>query len=303
MAAPTSLTQLQQMLRDRMDSLAPGQQRIARLLMADPEGTAFRTISEFARRAEVHESSVVRFANSLGLSGYPALVALCRQQVREQAQLVARFDQASAAGESADDLIVAVSDQDQRNVTRTFANVDPESWERAVALLAAAPRVHVIGLRKCFTVAYLLAYLLRLVRPDVRQLGMISGLIVEELRELQPGDVLVGISIHRYSSQTVAAVEHAARKGVHVVVLTDNPASPLAPHAELCFFVECGGVTILRSLTAFVSLVQALATATAVRLGARSRSALLLDEQLLTDLGIYSRGAGDERSGNGHVDP
>ena len=66
MAAPTSLTQLQQMLRDRMDSLAPGQQRIARLLMADPEGTAFRTISESARRAEVHESSVVRFANSLG---------------------------------------------------------------------------------------------------------------------------------------------------------------------------------------------------------------------------------------------
>lgn len=303
MTAPTSLVELQRMLRDRMGDLAPGRQRIARLLLADPEGTAFNTISEFARRAEVHESSVVRFANSLGLPGYPALVALCRQQVRRQAQLVARFDQA-VVGEPGNDLVVAVSDQDQRNVTRTFANIDEESWDRAVALLAEAPRVHVIGLRKCFSVAYLLAYLLRLVRSDVRQLGMISGLIVEELRELQAGDVLVGISIHRYSSQTVAAVEHAARKGVHVVVLTDNPASPLAPHAALCFFVECGGVTILRSLTAFVSLVQALATATAVRLGARSRSALLLDEELLTDLGIYSREAGDdERGGDGRVDP
>ena len=62
MTGPTSLIQLQQMLRDRMGALAPGQQRIARLLLADPEGTASRTSTEFARRAEVHESSVVRFA-------------------------------------------------------------------------------------------------------------------------------------------------------------------------------------------------------------------------------------------------
>ena len=111
-----------------------------------------------------------------------------------------------------------------------------------------------IGLRKCFTVAYLLAYLLRLVRPDVRQLGITSGLIVEELRDVRQGDLLVGVSIHRYSSETVTVVEYAATKGVDVVVLTDNPASPLARHSDLCFYVECGGVGILRSLSAFVSL-------------------------------------------------
>jgi DNA-binding MurR/RpiR family transcriptional regulator len=291
------------MLRERLDGFAPGQQRIAQLLLADPEGCAFRTISEFAQQAQVHESSIVRFANALGLGGYRDLVELTRQQVLEQAQLVRRFDQASAAGASATDLILASSDSDQRNIARTFANVDEQVWERAVTLLAEASRVHVIGLRKCFSVAYLLAYLLRLVRPDVRQLGMINGLIVEELRELRPGDVVVGVSIHRYSSDTVTAVEYAASKGVDVVVLTDNPASPLARHTDLCFFVECGGVAILRSLTAFVGLAQALATAAALRLGADSRSALLLDEQLLTDLQIYAceptEVSAVPRSGNG----
>jgi DNA-binding MurR/RpiR family transcriptional regulator len=288
MTAPTTLSQLHRLLRERMDGFAPGQQRIARLLLADAEGCAFRTISEFAQQAQVHESSIVRFANALGLGGYRDLVELSRQQVREQAQLVQRFDRASASGESANDLILTVSDSDQRNIARTFANVDEQVWERTVALLAAAPGVHVIGLRKCFTVAYLLAYLLRLVRPDVRQLGITSGLIVEELRDVRQGDLLVGVSIHRYSSETVTAVEYAATKGVDVVVLTDNPASPLARHSDLCFYVECGGVGILRSLSAFVSLVQALATAAAVRLGANSRSALLLDEQLLTDLQVYA---------------
>lgn len=300
---PMTLSQLHQILRARMDGFAPGQQRIARLLLADAEGCAFRTITEFAHQAQVHESSIVRFANALGLGGYRDLVELSRQQVLEQAQLVRRFDPASAAGDSANDLILAVSDSDQRNIARTFANLDEQVWERTVALLADAPRVHVIGLRKCFTVAYLLAYLLRLVRPDVRQLGMTSGLIVEELRELRPGDVLVGVSIHRYSSDTVTAVEYASSKGVDVVVLTDNPASPLARHSDVCLFVECGGVGILRSLSAFVSLAQALATAAAVRLGAGSRSALLLDEQLLTDLQIYSCEAGETLTQPGNTQP
>jgi hypothetical protein len=44
--------------------------------------------------------------------------------------------------------------------------------------------------------------------------------------------------------------------------------------------VDTTGVTILRSLTAFASLVQALATAVAIRLGTQSRSELLLDEEL-----------------------
>ena len=32
--------------------------------------------------------------------------------------------------------------------------------------------------------------------------------------ELRPGDVLVGVSIHRYSSDTVTAVEYASSRGV-----------------------------------------------------------------------------------------
>lgn len=301
MHTPASVVDLHRVLRDRLDGFAPGQQRIARLLLTDPEGCAFSTISELAGRAEVHESSVVRFAHALGFSGYPKLVELCREYVRDQAQLVRRFDQAAVIEGSGEHLASAISAQDQRNVARTYATIDETVWERTLTLLAEAPRVHVMGLRKCFSVAYLFAYLLQLVRPGVRQLAVLSGSLAEELRDLQPGDTFVAISIHRYSTDTVTAVKQAVHRGVNVVVLTDNAASPLARHTDLTFFVECGGVTILRSLSAFVSLCQALATATALRLGADSRSALLLDEQLLTDLDSYAVDAGRTTSSTAHA--
>lgn len=296
---PADFAALQQRLQSWLPELPAGQGRIARLLLSDPEGCAFRTISETARIAEVHASSLVRFANSLGLSGYPALTALCREQLREKAQLVNRLESATFVDSAGGDLLGSIAEQDQANVARTLATVDPSEWEQAVGWLAEAPRVHVVGLRKCFSVAYLFGYLLRLVRRDVHQLGAAPGGLVEELRDLAEGDVLVGISIHRYSRETLAAVALAAERGLRVVVLTDNPSSPLARHADACFYVECGGATILRSMVGFVSLVQALVTATAVKLGTRSRSALLQEEELLSTLGLYVEHEADGESMSG----
>jgi DNA-binding MurR/RpiR family transcriptional regulator len=284
---PRNYAELRAQLQARMPTLAAGQRRIARVLLADPEATAFRSIGETAKVAEVHESSLVRFATALGLPGYPALVRLCRQQLAEQAQLVSRFERASELSET-EGLLGAVVEHDQQNIARTFARLDQAGWQRTVELLTAANHVYVMGLRKCFSVAYLLAYLLRMVRPGVRQFAPGTGMLVEDLRDLAEGDVFVALAIHRYTADTVRAIAEAKRRGLHTVALTDNPASPLVPHADVTCYVETGGVTLLRSLAAFVSLVQALATAVALRGGTTARSELLVDEELLDGFAVYA---------------
>ncbi|TCO54841.1 MurR/RpiR family transcriptional regulator [Actinocrispum wychmicini] len=283
---PAGYDQLADLLRTRWPKLAAGQRRIANLLLTDPEGTAFRSISETAKLAEVHESSLVRFAAALGLSGYPALAQLCRAQLAEQAQLVRRFEQ---AGEHSgpDTLLAAVAEHDGRNLARTFAMIDPARWQRAVEMLADAPAVSVIGLRKCFTVAYLLNYLLHVARPGVRQLATTPGLLVDDLRDLSEGDTLVAVSIHRYTADTVRALAYAKAHGLQTIALTDNAGSPLAEHADVTLYIETSGVTIMRSLTAFIAVVQALATDVAVRLGGNTRAELLADEKLLEDFDVY----------------
>ena len=266
--------------------LAPGQQRLANIVLSDPESCAFWTVSDIARAAEVHESSAVRFATSLGLSGYPALVALCRQQLTEQAQLLRRFERAKELGD-ADNLLAAAATDDQRNVERTLARIDATTWDRAVELLADAPAVHVLGMRKVFSVAHLLSYLLHLVRRNVVQINPTPGMLVDELRDIEAGDAFVAISIHRYTADTVRALEYAKERGLSTMALTDNAASPLVAHADPALYVETSGAMLLRSTTAFTAVVQALATAVAVRLGTNSRDELLQDERLLDLFDIY----------------
>ena len=78
---------------------------------------------------------------------------------------------------------------------------------------------------------------------------------------------------------------------VTAIALTDNPASPLAQSAKHAFYLDTTGVSVLRSMTAFVVFVQAMATAVAAARGTEARSSLLVEEELLDTFGVYHGGS------------
>jgi len=298
---PQSFDELVRLLQGSLATLSDGHARIARQVLSDPEGCAFMTISELATTVGVNESTVVRFASRLGLDGYPALTALCRERLREQAQLVGRFErlqqlagqdgrrppESKRRGERLSAPLESLAVSDQRNIVRTFARVDPKDWQRAVRAATRSRNVYVIGLRKCYAVAYLLAYLLGLIRDDVRHVASEAGTLADAVRQVGPRDTFIAISIHRYTRETVRALRFAHRRGAYTIALTDNAASPLAQHADVSFYIDTSSSSVLRSLSAFVSLVQAFAAAVAVESGTKARSSLLLEEDVLRDFEVY----------------
>jgi DNA-binding MurR/RpiR family transcriptional regulator len=286
-AAPTGYKELEELLRERFDAFTPQQQRLAQRLLSDPEGCAFQTVSQLAESADVDPSTVVRFAATLGLTGYPDLARLCQQRLREQAQLLERFGTLTYLEDVGDGLLPRTATYDQANITRTFANVDPDDWARATKALAHARMVRIVGLRKSFAPASLLTTLLGLIRDDVRHLNAVHTGLPDDLRRLRSDDAVVALSIHRYTHATVQSLAFARRRGATTIAFTDNAASPLVPHADVVFYVEVAGATILRSVTAIISLVQALASAVATELGADTRESLLVEEELLAEFGVY----------------
>lgn len=238
------------------------------------------------------EPTVIRFASGLGLDGYPALVRLCRQYLREQAQLVRRYDSLEQRG----DLVENGVALDHTNITRTFARIDRESLAATIGLLAESSRVHVLGLRKCHAPAYLLAYLLRMLRDDVELITATAGSLTDELRRVREDDCFVAISIHRYSAATVLGARWARECGAKVVALTDNASSPLVGSADHTFYVEAASPSVLRSMTAFTTLVQTLAAGVAQAAGRNAREHLLVEEQLLAEFGVYTAGPDKPRA-------
>ncbi|MGW5124896.1 MurR/RpiR family transcriptional regulator [Streptomyces sp. NPDC004069] len=286
-SAPQTFDELLAELRRRGTSLTPSQRRLADRVMADPEGVAFMTVSELANAVGVNEATVVRFASGLGLDGYPGLTRLCQQQLREQAQLLHRYNNLEQLTAEGGDPLERAAALDQANIARTFARVPSAQWQETISALAKSPSVHVMGLRKCHAPAYLMGYLLGMLREEVHTVTAAAGSLTDELRRVRAGDCFVAVSIHRYSAETVKALQWARNRGARCVALTDNPASPLATAAHHPFYIDAAGPSVLRSMTAFTSLVQALAAGVAQERGLGARSTLLQEEELLEEFGIY----------------
>lgn len=287
-AGPSTFAELLTELRARRDTLSPAHRKLADRVMADPEAVAFMTVSEMAAATGVNEATVVRFATAFGLKGYPGLTRLCREWLREQAQLLRRFDNLEQLSDADGGILPRVLAYDRANIARTFSRVDEQVWRTAVHRLTEAPRVHVMGMRKCHAPAYLLAYLLGMLREDVSLTTAAAGALTDDLRAVRAGDCFVAMSIHPYTADTVRAARWARSVGAHVIALTDNPASPLAASAHEVFYVDASAATVLRSMTAFVALVQALAAEVARHNGQDARAALLQEERLLRDFQVYA---------------
>jgi DNA-binding MurR/RpiR family transcriptional regulator len=291
-SAPQTFDELAERLRELQPRLSAAHKRLARRVLGDPEGTAFQSVRELADAAGVDQSTVVRFAQAVGLPGFPALRSLCAQRLTQQALLVRRFDELAALDSRWGEGIEHAAQLDQHNLRRTFARVDLTAWDEIVRALSGAGTVYVVGLRKSFAPAYLLWYLLQLTRDQVLSVTPGTGTLVDQLRRIGPDDLCVAISIHPYAHDTVAALALAHDAQAGTLALTDTPASPLARLATWTLLVDTASNGVLRSMTGFVSLVQALAGAVAAHRGGKSRDALALEEALLERFHVYAREPG-----------
>lgn len=243
-------------LSRRFDELTGSQKRIVEFIVRNPEQIAFMTLEKLAETIGVSPSTVVRFCYRLGYDGFTDL------QSDVQAWLRARLNVQggrSPAGEPAGStLLDQAIDRDLRNLQETRRLLRPEDVQRAVDLIVAARQVCVTGIRSTHGVAAALTLGLNKVQGNALLLGSPDDALSEQMVSMSPDDVLVAISFPRYSTRPLDAARYAHQRGIKVVAITDSLISPLARLADVVLLCAYEGLGVQNSLTAPLSLVQAM---------------------------------------------
>ena len=78
-------------IQENMAGFSKGQKRIAGYILSDYDKAAFMTASRLGRLTGVSESTVVRFAASLGYDGYPAMQRALQEMVRSKLTSIQRI--------------------------------------------------------------------------------------------------------------------------------------------------------------------------------------------------------------------
>ncbi len=250
-------------LQTRAPSFSKGQRLIAKYISEFYDKAAFMTANRLGKTVGVSESTVVRFAVELGYDGYPSMQKAMQEMVLNRLTSVQRIEVANdRIGDQ--DVVSLVLQSDMEKLRQTGDTVNRQEFRAAVEAIAAARRVLILGVRSAAPLASFLGYYLGYMLPDVRTVTTSgAGEMFEQIVGVGSQDVVIAISFPRYSTATVKGAAYCRSTGATVVSLTDTRLSPLGENSDYVLVAKSDMVSLVDSLVAPLSIVNALIVAIA----------------------------------------
>jgi RpiR family transcriptional regulator, carbohydrate utilization regulator len=214
-------------IRASIPALPPAEQRVAKLVLADPRSFASLPVGELADRSHVSKPTVVRFCRSVGYDGLADFKLKLAGSVNEGVPFVHRsVDDDDKAG----DIVVKVIDNAVAALLRYRNAAAGQSVERAIAALADAcrsgRRIEFYGVGNSGIVAQDAQH--KFFRLGVTASAVVDGHTqVMSATMLKPGDCAVIISNSGRSRDLLDVADIARKKGATVIAITAS-GSPLA---------------------------------------------------------------------------
>ena len=276
-------------IHNKLTTFSKGQRRIATYILESYDKAAFLTAGALGKITQVSESTVVRFAAELGYDGYPAMQRALQEMVLNRLTSVQRIEVTDERlGEQ--DVVSTILQADMDRLRHTNEHLDREAFSGAVEALLQARCIYVLGVRSSAALASSLSYYLHYMFENVRLITTPStSEVFEQLVRISPQDAVIGISFPRYSSRTVKAMKFAYDRGATVIALTDSLAAPIARNATHTLIAMSDMVSLVDSLVAPLSVVNALIVACSYRKEEAISKTFANLEEIWDEYGVYEK--------------
>lgn len=204
-------------------SLSAAEQRVARVVLADPVGVVHLSVTDLAERAGSSPATVVRFCQALGLRGFQDLkLALARESIPVAQQLLDEIE--------ADDGPVEVTSKVLSGAASALQaaaqSIDAQALGRTATQLGQARRIVFAAVGTSAPLAADVAYRLTTLGLDA---SFAADVHVQHVtaRMLGVGDLCFAISHTGSTTETLSTVRAAVTAGATTVALTSFAHSPL----------------------------------------------------------------------------
>jgi DNA-binding MurR/RpiR family transcriptional regulator len=253
-------------LASKFNDLSKQLQQIAQFVLDHPIDTALDTAAEIAAKLGVQPSSLIRFAQTVGIDGFSQVQKIFRTHLVQQ--LPNYSDNYSIRFE----VLKREQSEEKFAVLDVFANANrkaldsltqeirPEQLDKAFDLISGAECVYLLGLRRSFPAAAYLYYMMR--QMDIRAdllLDGVGGLLHEQRRAIGKDDVLIAFTFPSYADEVISITREVSERGAKIIVITDRLASQVVSMSDIHFFVDKYTVGGFRTVSGTLCLAQVLA--------------------------------------------
>jgi len=243
----------------KMSEMSKSHLRIATYMLENQTTAPFLTVDKLAKMSGVSNATVVRFAVSLGYSGYAEMQQYMQNSVQQQLTTTQRLRISEEVYSQESSGVKEFFKDDLSNIQSTMETLDEEAFHQAVASLLQARKVYVIANRSAASLGVFLKYYLGIILNNVEMLQTIED-SSEKLYDITDEDVVIGISFSRYTNSTIQMFSYAKEKNVTTIAITDHLLSPLVQSADISLIAASNVPSFIDSFVAPLSLINALIT-------------------------------------------
>ncbi|HWI09671.1 MAG TPA: MurR/RpiR family transcriptional regulator [Solirubrobacteraceae bacterium] len=262
-ATPTTTPEsLSTYIQARFDDFSRSQKDVAQYIVDHLDEVAFQTAEELARRANTSSSTVVRFSQALGFEGYPELQHSAREEYRRRHATSPVVSGPSPVAplfsldQNEFEMMLAA---DHVNVEDTARKVSRSDVEAAVEAIATTPKLLVAGTDQMAFFASYLRHLLMLLDLRAEIVASPSQEALGRLSRIDDETLVIGLSAGRPHPLVVRAMKLARHRKARTIAITDATLSEVAKLAQIRLYYSSNSPAYVRSHTALLSMVQALA--------------------------------------------
>ena len=216
-------------LRSTYPTLRPAEKRLADVILHNPEKVVHLSITELACRANVSDTTIVKFCKRLGYKGYQEFkILLAQDVVVKHVPVYGQIEVEDEVGTIKEKIFQA----NIKALQDTVQVLNTRALEAAVEVISGAREIHFYGMGASGIVA--LDAEQKFSRIGLRASAFVDWhMQITRASLLTPDDVAVGVSYSGDTRETVKSLETARQAGAFAIAVTNYSTSDIVKVADL----------------------------------------------------------------------
>lgn len=279
---------IERRIKEVYESMPGSERALADRVLEYPSDVILCSATELATLAGASKAAVSRFVKRLGYADFRDMQREIRhaQSTGDPIFLTAgRLHPTGAEGS-----LAAHLEQDISCLRQTIEGIDEQMANEVARRIVAARRVVCLGYRNSYFFASYARRQINYIRPNTALVPDAGQMLMEEISELGPQDLLIAIGLRRRPPILGQTMELMQKQAVPIAYITDRRAVSTTKYATWTMPCQVRGTSLFDSCVGVVSLLNFICTRATEFAGLEGRNRMRRVEEMLDLLGELDPG-------------
>ncbi|MDT3695903.1 MAG: MurR/RpiR family transcriptional regulator [Ignavibacterium sp.] len=272
--------EIKEQIVSKYNSLPKNHRKIADYFINNFDKIPFLNVQDLSCATGTSVASIVRFSQRAGFKGFNELRDEITGSLRKELSNKQIFPLIEKH-KIKEDLLTEVANLDIKNINDTLNLIERKTFDYVIDRILKSERVFTAGLGISYLLAEILAYQLTQVGVSSSILNHTHTVFNENILFLNPNDLLMVFSFPPYSKETIEAAKFAQERKIDVIAVTNQPAAPVTFFSKANLLVKSENMLFTNSFAAISVLINALATACAIKDRQRAKRILKESQEIM----------------------